>query len=92
MGLPFMSLGPFNNSAGIISACAGNSESFSLGKVYMRIRDAVGQGAEQAVLDLSCDTVTLDDTIKKAREAIADGVIAKSRVIIIDWHGAEHLI
>jgi predicted DNA-binding protein (UPF0251 family) len=58
----------------------------------MRIRDAVGQGAEQAVLDLSCDTVTLDDTIKKAREAIADGVIAKSRVIIIDWHGAEHLI
>ena len=65
-------------------------ESFRPNAVYKRIKHAVGQGAELAVIDLAYDRVTLEDALAKASEAIADGIIQSGNVIIVDWHGALH--
>ena len=67
-------------------------EAFGPGKVYERIRDASEQGAAMVVIDLCLDSITYSDAREKALEAIEDGLFERGRILILDWHGDEHVV
>ena len=67
-------------------------EAFNPDAVYKEIKRGVAQGAEQVVIDLAYDRVKLADALRKAEKAVHNGIIAKGRVIIIDWHGELHSV
>ena len=67
-------------------------ESFVPRAVYTLIKKANRQGAEGVVVDLALDRITLADALEHAERAVNDGLMEKGAVLILDWHGEEHVI
>ena len=67
-------------------------EAFDPDRVYKLARQAAEQGASMAIIDLALDSVTLADAQKKAAKVIAQGFLEAGKIILIDWHGAEHIV
>jgi len=67
-------------------------ESFVPRAVYTLIKKANRQGAEGVVVDLALDRITLADALEHAERAVSDGLMEKGAVLILDWHGGEHVI